>query len=129
MQQIKTFLMFTGQAEEAMNFYISLFKNSKVLSISRYEKGQPGAEGSVKRASFSLNGQELMCIDSPPVHAFTFMPSMSLFVTCADEAEIDELFKQLSDGGQVLMPLNKYPFSDKYAWVTDKFGVAWQLSL
>jgi predicted 3-demethylubiquinone-9 3-methyltransferase (glyoxalase superfamily) len=70
-----------------------------------------------------------MAIDSPVKHDFTFTPAMSLFVDCADEAEIDALFAKLSEGGKVLMPLAAYPFSRKFGWLSDRFGVSWQLNL
>ncbi len=129
MQKITTFLMFTGNAEEAMAFYLSLFPGSEVKSISRYGENEAGPAGTVVHATFSLAGQEFMCIDSPVQHAFTFTPSTSLFVTCASEDEVDALFAGLSEGGQVLMPLDEYPFSKRYAWVNDRFGVSWQISL
>ena len=129
MQKLTTFLMFAGQAEEAMNFYLSLFEDSKVLSITRYGPGEAGAEGSVMHATFTLNGQEFMCIDSNIEHGFTFTPAMSIYVNCESEAEIDRLFDALSNAGQVLMPLDRYPFSEKFAWLADRFGVSWQLSL
>ena len=129
MQQITTFLMFEGKAEEAMNFYTSLFPNSEILAISRFGAGEEGPEGTVRQATFLLNGQQFMCIDSYVAHGFTFTPSKSFFVTCATEQEIDRLFEKLSDGGGVMMPLAAYPFSPKFAWVADRFGVSWQLSL
>ncbi|HEY8918776.1 MAG TPA: VOC family protein [Chitinophaga sp.] len=129
MQKITTFLMFEGQAEAALNFYISLFKDSKVINISRYGPNEMGAEGSVMHATFSLNGQQFMAIDSNVKHGFTFTPAISLYVTCETEQEIDTLFAQLSAGGKVMMPLGKYPFSNKFGWVGDQFGVSWQLSL
>lgn len=129
MGTIKTFLMFAGRAEEAMNFYVSLFPGATVDSIERYGPDGMGAEGSVMKANFTLNGQPFMCIDSPVKHDFSFNPAISLFVDCASEAEIDRLFAQLGDGGQVLMPLDAYPFSPKFAWVADRFGVTWQLNL
>ena len=129
MQKVTTFLMFTGQAEAAMNLYTSLFKQSAILNITRYGANDAGAEGSVQHATFTLNGQEFMCIDSSPVHAFTFTPSMSLYVRCATEEEIDAVFATLSQDGQILMPLDRYPFSQKFGWLTDRFGVSWQLSL
>jgi predicted 3-demethylubiquinone-9 3-methyltransferase (glyoxalase superfamily) len=128
-QKIKTFLMFDGRCEEAMIFYVSLFKGASVTSIRRYGAEGPGAEGSVAQATFTVNGQIFMCIDSPVKHEFTFTPAMSLFVDCEDEAEIDELFAKLSDGGQALMPLDAYPFSRKFGWLSDRFGVSWQLNL
>jgi predicted 3-demethylubiquinone-9 3-methyltransferase (glyoxalase superfamily) len=126
--KVTTFLMFTGQAEEAMNFYVSLFENSQVIRVTRYGPGEMGEEGSVVHALFSLNGQELMCIDSPTQHPFSFTPSISLYVSCPDEAKITRYFEALAAGGQTLMPLGEYPFSKKFGWVQDRFGVSWQLS-
>ena len=129
MQQIVPFLMFEGCAEEAMEFYTSTFKNAEVLNVTRYGKDSAGSEGSVQQASFVLNGQEFMCIDSNIKHAFSFTPSLSLFVKCTSDDEIQELFAKLSDGGNILMPLNNYPFSKRFGWLSDKFGVNWQLNL
>lgn len=126
---IVPFLMFEGSAEAAMNLYVGLFPNSAVSRVERYGPGEPGAEGSVKRADFVIAGQRLMCIDSPVKHAFTFTPSMSLFVECESEADLDSAFGQLSAGGGVLMPPGSYGFSTKFAWVNDRFGVSWQLNL
>jgi len=127
MQKIVNFLMFNGEAEKAMNFYISLFSDSRITNITRYKINEAGKEGTVMHATFVLNGQQFMCIDSPAQHAFNFTPSLSLFIQCESDAEIESLFRKLSDGGAVLMPLSAYPFSKKYAWVNDKFGVSWQL--
>jgi predicted 3-demethylubiquinone-9 3-methyltransferase (glyoxalase superfamily) len=126
--KVTPFLMFYGKAEEAMTLYTSVLPNSKVTSIKRYGKGEAGAEGSVFHATFTLNGQGVMCIDSPAKHDFTFTPATSLFVDCASEAELDEIFAKLSKDGKVFMPLQAYPFAKKFAWITDKFGVSWQLS-
>lgn len=128
MQQITSFLMFNGQAEEAMNFYISVFPNSEIGRVIRYGPGQPGKEGTVMHAKFSLNGQPFMCIDSSAPQPFTFNPAMSLYIDCDSDAEIERLYRELSEGGNVLMPLGAYPFSKKYGWVSDKFGVSWQLN-
>ena len=128
-QQVHTFLMFEGKAEEAMNFYVSLFEDGAVTRIDRYGPNAIGKEGSVEQAAFTLAGQHFMCIDSPVTHSFTFTPSISIFVTCDSEAEIDALFAALSDGGGVLMPLGEYPFSPKFAWLSDRYGVSWQLML
>ena len=128
-QKITTFLMFEGKAEEAMNFYVSVFDGAEIISILRYGANEAGAEGSVVRATFSLDGQMFMCIDSSVKHGFTFTPSMSLYVSCVTEEEIDRLFEKLSEGGSVMMPLAAYPFSEKFAWVADKYGVSWQLNL
>ena len=129
MQKITTLLMFDGKAEEAMIFYTSLFEKSKIQSIARYGPNEAGAEGTVMHATFSLNEQEFMCIDSNVKHEFTFTPAMSIYVNCEIQAEIDRLCEKLSHAGQVYMPLDRYPFSEKFAWVSDKFGVSWQLNL
>ncbi|MED0998585.1 VOC family protein [Bacillus mobilis] len=128
-QKITTFLMFEGKAEEAMNFYTSLFDQSEIVSISRYGENGPGKEGSVIHATFTLNGQEFMCIDSYVNHNFTFTPAMSLYVTCETEEEIESVFHKLEQDGSVLMPLGSYPFSKKFGWLNDKYGVSWQLTL
>ena len=126
---ISTFLMFEGKAEEAMALYVSLFKESEITRCERYGPGEQGAEGSVKRAEFTLAGHRLACIDSPIKHGFAFTPSMSLFVECEDEPELDAALARLSEGGAVLMPPGNYGFSAKFAWVNDRFGVSWQLNL
>ena len=126
MTQIYTFLMFTGRAEEAVNFYISLFPNSRILDVQRRGEGTKQATTLYR---FLLNGVEYRALDSPPVHAFTFTPSISLFVECDSEAELDRLYAALVEGGGALMPLGSYGFSRKFGWVNDRFGVSWQLNL
>ena len=121
--------MFDGKAEEAMNFYTSLFEKSEILDITRYKANEAGAEGTVMHATFSLNGQEFMCIDSSVKHDFTFTPSISLYVKCDTEEEINVLCEKLSENGQIFMPLAPYPFSEKFGWIGDKYGVSWQLDL
>ena len=128
-QKVTTFLMFEGDAEEAMTFYVSLFEDGEVVHITRYGAEGPGKEGSVQHATFSLAGQQFMCIDSPAKHDFTFTPAVSIFVQCADEAELDRLYAALGERGAELMPLGDYGFSTKFGWVNDRFGVSWQLNL
>lgn len=128
MQKVTTFLMFDGKAEEAMNLYITLFKDSAIQSISRYGPQEAGTEGTVRHATFTIQGQRFMCIDSSVKHAFSFTPAMSLYVNCESEEEINTLFEKLSQDGEVLMPLDSYPFSEKFAWLNDRYGVSWQLS-
>ncbi|MEB9905586.1 MULTISPECIES: VOC family protein [Bacillus] len=128
-QKITTFLMFEGKAEEAMNFYTSLFDQSEIVNISRYDENGPGKEGTVIHATFTLNGQEFMCIDSYVNHNFTFTPAMSLYVTCETEEEIETVFHKLAQDGAILMSLGAYPFSKKFGWLNDKYGVSWQLTL
>jgi predicted 3-demethylubiquinone-9 3-methyltransferase (glyoxalase superfamily) len=129
MKKVTPFLMFQGNAEEAMKFYTSLLEDSEITSITHYGPNQPGAEGSVLQATFSLKGQEFMCIDSNVTHEFTFTPSFSIFITCDTEEEINHLYENLIDGGGALMPLDNYGFSKKFGWVADRFGVSWQLTL
>lgn len=134
MQKTATFLMFVGQqcgkAEEAIKFYISLFKNSEIKHIDYWKAGEPsGKEGLVKHAIFTLNGLEYMASENTYEHNFTFTPSMSIYVNCEDEKELASLFQKLSEGGSVMMPLDNYGFSKKFGWVSDKYGVSWQLNL
>lgn len=121
-QKITTYLLFQdGRAEEAMEFYASLFKNSEIIEKD-YSNGD-------MLGIFSLNGQRFMCLESSIPHRFGFTPAMSLYVTCETKEEVDELFAALSKDGEVLMPLGSYPFSERFAWVVDRFGVSWQLVL
>ena len=127
-RKVTPHLMFEGAAEEAMNFYVSLFEGAEITHIERWGPGEPGAEGSFKRATFRLKDQELICLNSPVQHGFTFTPSFSLFVECESEAELDELFSKLADGGAVLMPPANHGFSTRFCWLNDRFGVSWQLN-
>ena len=128
-EKIRPFLMFEGRAEEAMNFYVSLFPGSSVTNIVRYGPGQPGKEGSVTRADLTLAGQSVICIDSPAKHDFGFTPSFSFFVDCLSEEELDTLVTALVKDGSFLMPPDNYGFSRKFAWIKDRFGVSWQINL
>jgi predicted 3-demethylubiquinone-9 3-methyltransferase (glyoxalase superfamily) len=122
-QKIMTCFMFNGKAEEAMNFYTSVFDQSEINSVFHYE------DGTVSYAAFTLKGQTFMAIDNSNKQEHPFTPAMSLFVTCDTEEEINRVFEQLSQDGKVLMPLAAYPFSEKFGWVEDKYGVSWQLNL
>ena len=118
-----------GKAGEAIKFYTSLFKNSEIKHIEYYKANEPGGkEGTVKHATFTLDGTEYMAIDSAFDHAFNFTPSVSVFVQCETEEEINTLFNQLVEGGFAMMALGNYGFSKKFGWVTDKFGISWQLN-
>ncbi|TDD52976.1 VOC family protein [Nonomuraea terrae] len=129
-QKTTTALMFqNGDAEEAMTFYMSLFDDSKVVFAERFAAGEPGPEGTIKMAAFTLAGQEYFCMDSSIRHGFTFTPSISLYVTCESEEELTRLYGALMEGGEALMPLDSYGFSKKFGWVQDRFGVSWQLNL
>ena len=115
MQKITPFLWFNGQAEEAMNFYVSIFKNSKVVSVQRYGDAGPGPKGSVMSATFQLEGQDFYALNGGP--QFTFTPAISFFVSCETQAEVDELWEKLSEGGE----------KGRCAWLKDKFGLSWQI--
>lgn len=130
MEKVTPFLMFQdGKAEEAMNYYTSLIEDSEIISVVRYGPNESGDEGTIMQATFSLKGQEFICIDSNVKHAFTFTPSFSIFITCSTEEELDNLYHQLLESGQALMPLENYGFSEKFGWVNDRYGVSWQLNL
>src|SRR3954447_882611 len=124
-----THLMFTGEASQALELYAAVFPAFRVERLERYGPGEPGAEGTVKRADASLDGHELIVIDSPVRHAFTFTPSVSLFVDCDGREELEAAFAALSAGGQVYMPLDDYGFSSRFGWCSDRFGVSWQLNV
>lgn len=130
-QKIIPHLWFDDQAEEAANFYTSLFDNSGIGTITRYGKegfethGQP--EGSVMTVDFELAGQQFIGLNGGP--HFSFTPAISFFVVCETEAELDELWEKFSEGGSVLMELDRYDWSEKYGWVEDRFGLSWQISL
>src|SRR5437588_1141554 len=115
MQKITPFLWFNDQAEEAMHFYTSIFKNSKVGQISRYGKGGPGPEGKVMSATFQLEGQEFMALNGGPL--FQFTEAISFFVNCETQEEVDELWEKLSAGGE----------KSRCGWLKDKYGLSWQI--
>lgn len=126
MQKINPFLWFNNQAEEAVKFYTAVFKGSKIVSEMRYGEAGPGPKGSVMTETFQLDGRELIALNGGP--EFTFTPAISFFVNCKAD-EIDGMWSKLSSGGTVFMELTKYPFSEKFGWLQDKFGVSWQLNL
>jgi predicted 3-demethylubiquinone-9 3-methyltransferase (glyoxalase superfamily) len=126
--ELTPLLMFEGNAEAAMTFYVELF-GGEVISVERYGVGEPGPEGTIKHATFRLRDLTIKSMDSPVKHAFTFTPSVSLFLTCRSENDLRGLAKPLLDGGTELMPLNAYSFSPLFVWLNDRFGVSWQLYL
>jgi predicted 3-demethylubiquinone-9 3-methyltransferase (glyoxalase superfamily) len=115
MQKITTFLWFDNNAEEAMNFYSSLFKNSRILSVTRNGEAGPGPKGSVLTATFQLEGQQFMALNGGPM--FKFTEAISLFVSCETQQEVDELWEKLSAGGA----------KSQCGWLKDKFGLSWQI--
>jgi len=115
MQKITPCLWFDGQAEEAMNFYVSIFQNSKVGKVTRYSEQGPGALGTVMSATFELEGQQFYALNGGPMYQLT--PAISFFVSCETQAEVDELWEKLVAGGQ----------PNRCGWLQDKFGVSWQI--
>jgi predicted 3-demethylubiquinone-9 3-methyltransferase (glyoxalase superfamily) len=129
MKKVTPFLMFEGKAEEAMTFYCETIPDSSVLDVTRYGPGEDGPEGTVKLARASIGGLEVMIFNSPVHHAFTFTPSVSLFVDCSSEQELERIVDALSPAGGFLMPPGNYGFSRRFAWLNDRFGVSWQINL
>lgn len=131
MEKITPFLWFDNQAVEATNFYASIFKNSKVSVDGKYDEetsevsGQK--EGSVMTVLVELEGQKVITLNGGSL--FKFTPATSFFVNCETVEEVDQMWEKFSEGGKVLMELGEYPFSKKFGWVEDKFGVSWQLCL
>lgn len=115
MQKIVPFLWFDNKAEEAMNFYLSIFKNSTIGAVSRYGNGGPGSEGMVMTATFELNGQQFMALNGGPI--FKFTEAVSFLVNCETQAEVDELWDKLSAGGE----------KSQCGWLKDKYGLSWQI--
>jgi len=114
-QKITPFLWFDGKAEEAMNFYVSVFKNSRVVSVTRYGEAGPGPKGTVMSAIFRLEGQQFYALNGGP--QFKFSPAISLFVDCQTQQEVDELWEKLSAGGA----------KNRCGWLDDKYGLSWQI--
>ena len=123
------FLMFAGEAQTAMDLYVSLLPDSRIVRADRYAAHDVGRAGTIKTAVFMLCGREFMCCDSPIQHAFSFTPANSIFVECENAGQMDHAFGVLADGGHVLMPLNNYGFSQRFGWLSDRFGVSWQINL
>jgi len=115
MQKITPFLWFDNKAEEAANFYVSIFKNSKVMNVVRYGEAGPGPKGSVMIATFQLDGQDFTALNGGP--QFTFSPAVSFVVDCKTQQEVDELWERLSEGGEKM----------QCGWLKDKYGLSWQI--
>jgi predicted 3-demethylubiquinone-9 3-methyltransferase (glyoxalase superfamily) len=115
MQKITPFLWFDNQAEEAMNYYCSIFKNSKIGNLTRYGEAGPGAQGTVMSATFQIEGQEFMALNGGPLFAFT--EAISFYVNCETQAEVDELWEKLTEGGEEV----------QCGWLKDKYGLSWQI--
>jgi predicted 3-demethylubiquinone-9 3-methyltransferase (glyoxalase superfamily) len=124
------FLLFQGgKAEEAMRFYVDTLPNSRIIEIDRYAAGETGPEGTVENGYFEVNGLRVRCTDSPIPHDFDFTPSFSFFIDLESAAELDRLAEALQEDGEAMMPPDDYGFSERFAWVQDRYGVSWQLNL
>lgn len=123
------FLMFQGDAEEAINHYVATFPNSRIVDLERYATGDQGPEGKLRLALYELAGQHFRIFDSPVAHDFDFTPSFSIFVDCDGPDELERAFATLVEGGKALMPLGDHGFSQRFGWLVDRFGVSWQLNL
>lgn len=117
------FLMFQGQCEEALTFYAATIPGARVVSLDK----KP--DGTVAMARLTIAGLEILANDSPPVHAFTFTPSISTFLTVDTAEDVDTLTRALGEGGALLMPPDNYGFSQRFGWAEDRFGVSWQINL
>jgi predicted 3-demethylubiquinone-9 3-methyltransferase (glyoxalase superfamily) len=125
---VQPFLVFQGDGSAALDFYTHVFPDSAVEEVERYGKGEAGPGGLIKRARFTIGGQSVLCTDSVLKHAFSFNPSFSFFVDCKRESEVMRLSDVLKAGGSELMPPANIGFSALFAWVSDRFGVSWQLN-
>ncbi|AQR74713.1 VOC family protein [Sphingomonas sp. LM7] len=130
MTSMTPFLMFQGgKARAALDFYVATVPDSRIVSLDRFGPDGPGPEGTVLRAHAVIAGQPVMAHDSFITHDFDFTASWSFFLECEDESDCELLFAALGEGGQILMPLDNYGWSRRFGWVSDKFGVAWQINL
>jgi len=131
MQKITPYLWFDNNAEEAINFYTSLFDNSSILNVTRYNDQSAAASGQIPgtamTVAFKLEGQNFTALNGGP--HFKLNQSTSFFVYCGSDEKIEKIYNKLSDGGSIIFPLDKYHWSPRYAWVVDKFGLSWQLDV
>jgi predicted 3-demethylubiquinone-9 3-methyltransferase (glyoxalase superfamily) len=139
-QKMTPFLAFQGNAEEAMEFYTSLFDDSEMVQVIRARAEDPGwTEGTLQHVIFTLAGQQFMCINTPPPgnhlhkvaawHQFAFNPSFTIYLRCDSDEEFDRLYKAFTEKGEIHLPVASYGFSPKFAWVTDRYGISWRLNL
>jgi predicted 3-demethylubiquinone-9 3-methyltransferase (glyoxalase superfamily) len=115
MQKITTYLWFDNQAEEAANFYVSIFDDSRIVDVTRYGAAGPGPEGSAMVVTFQLEGQDFIALNGGP--QFRFTEAISLYVSCETQAEVDELWRRLTEGGE----------ESQCGWLKDRYGLSWQI--
>jgi predicted 3-demethylubiquinone-9 3-methyltransferase (glyoxalase superfamily) len=139
-QKLTLFLAFRGDAEDAVEFYTSLFKDSEMVQIVRARPEDPGwVDGTLQHAIFTLAGQQFMCVNIPPPdnhlykiapwHEFNFNPGMTIYVHANTEDEFDRLYEALSEKGEIYLPAASYGFSPKFAWLNDRYGISWRINL
>lgn len=140
LDKLTVFLAFKRDLEDAVKLYTSLFDDAEVLSVIRARAGEPGwTEGTLQHAVINLAGLKLMCINMPPPgaqghdhapwHKYELSPALAIYVQCRDTGEFDRLYEGLSDMGEVIAPIGSYGWSEKFAWVNDRFGVSWRINL
>jgi predicted 3-demethylubiquinone-9 3-methyltransferase (glyoxalase superfamily) len=128
MSKVSTFVMFQGQAQQAIDLYSELFAGFKVQQLQHYDESDDGPRR-VRHATIDFERHNLVFTDSPVSHDFGFTPAVSLFINFATDAELERVFTRLAEGGEVLMPIDDYGFSARFGWLNDRFGLSWQLNV
>jgi predicted 3-demethylubiquinone-9 3-methyltransferase (glyoxalase superfamily) len=139
-QKLSVFLMFHGNAEEAMNFYLSAFGNGEVVHVIRARAEDAGwTEGTLQYAIFKIADQQVVCMNTPPPgsrdyniarwYEFKFNPAMTIYVERESKEDFDQLYEALIEGGKIYLPAQNAGFSPMFAWVSDRYGISWRISL
>jgi predicted 3-demethylubiquinone-9 3-methyltransferase (glyoxalase superfamily) len=139
-QKLSIFLMFHGNAEEAMSFYTSVFENAEVVHVIRARGEDTGwTEGTLQYGIFKIAGQQVVCMNTPPPgsrahntapwHEFKFNPAITIYVERDSKEDFDKLYEALIEGGEIYLPAQSYGFSPKFAWVNDRYGISWRINL
>ncbi|MEL5297352.1 VOC family protein [Serratia nevei] len=128
MSQVSTFVMFQGEAQQAIDLYSQVFARFRLMQVQHYDP-TPDGRRLIKHATIDFDRQNLVFIDSPISHDFSFTPAVSLFINLPNEEALERAFHRLAEGGKVLMPLDDYGFSARFGWLSDRFGLSWQLNV
>lgn len=139
-QKLSIFLTFHGNAEEAMNFYTSVFENSEIVHVIRARAEDAGwTEGTLQYGIFKIAGQQVICMNTPPPgsrpyntapwHEFRFNPAITIYVERDSKEDFDKLYEALTESGEIYLPAQSYGFSPKFAWVNDRYGISWRINL
>lgn len=128
MSNVSNFVMFQGDAQQAIDLYSELFAGFQVQQLLHFDE-RDGGPRRIKQATIDFDRHNLVFIDSPVSHDFSFTPAVSLHVNLATEAELERIFARLAEGGEVLMPIDDYGFSARFGWLNDRFGLSWQLNV